>query len=78
MIMYPNGSEIAACGVCEGRIAFEKRGEGGFGYDPVFLTAHNFSLAELGEEKKNTISHRGRACRKLAFKLRNIKKVKYK
>ena len=77
VLMYPDGREILSRGTCEGHIAFEKRGEGGFGYDPVMLTARNFSFAELGEEKKNLISHRGRASRKLAFKLRNITKGRF-
>ena len=54
-------------GTLEGRIAEEPRGEGGFGYDPVFLLpGEERSLAELSREEKNQISHRGQACRKLA------------
>jgi XTP/dITP diphosphohydrolase len=53
-------------GVCEGRIGFEPRGPGGFGYDPLFLpTGFDQTFAELGEEVKNQLSHRARALTKL-------------
>lgn len=49
-------------GVCRGRILGESRGEGGFGYDPVFLPeGYDLSFAELQPDEKNRISHRGRA-----------------
>ncbi|HOY66408.1 MAG TPA: RdgB/HAM1 family non-canonical purine NTP pyrophosphatase [Candidatus Ozemobacteraceae bacterium] len=49
-------------GTLEGRIGFERRGKGGFGFDPVFmLPERGCSVAELAEEEKNRISHRGRA-----------------
>ncbi len=51
-----------ARGVCEGRIAREERGAGGFGYDPVFVPAgHDRTFAELPAETKNRLSHRARA-----------------
>ncbi len=55
-------------GVCEGSIAREKRGTGGFGYDPVFLpdAYPGRTLAEVSEEEKNAVSHRGRAIRAMA------------
>ena len=55
-------------GVCEGSIAREKRGTGGFGYDPVFLpdAYPGRTLAEVSEEEKNAVSHRGRALRTMA------------
>lgn len=48
-------------GVMEGSLATERRGEGGFGYDPVFLMADGFTTAELPEPEKDRVSHRGRA-----------------
>jgi XTP/dITP diphosphohydrolase len=54
-------------GTCEGRIAFTPSGQGGFGYDPLFVPeGFGRSFAELGEKEKNRISHRARAVAKLA------------
>lgn len=63
-------------GWCEGIIGPERRGNSGFGYDPVFWLKGNRSFSELPEEKKNAISHRGRAIRKLAFRLRGIQRMR--
>src|SRR5262245_44260647 len=53
-------------GVCEGRIQLEPKGQGGFGYDPLFVPiGHNQSFGEMGEETKNRISHRAKALAKL-------------
>ena len=54
-------------GKCEGRIAFERAGCGGFGYDPVFIsdTYPDRTLAEVDEDAKNAISHRGNALAKM-------------
>ena len=60
--VFPNGETLRAEGVCEGTIAFEKRGEGGFGYDPVFLCGEK-SFAEMSGAEKDAVSHRGRALR---------------
>jgi len=58
-------------GSCEGRILFEPRGHGGFGYDPVFyLEAMGKTMAELASEEKHQVSHRGQAMRAMAELLR--------
>jgi len=63
----PEGAELAGRGVLEGAIALERRGEGGFGYDPVFVPAgHEQTVAELGDAWKRAHSHRGGAARALA------------
>lgn len=74
--ILPDGREISATGYCEGYIGFECRGDGGFGYDPVFFIKGNRSFAEISKERKNNISHRGRALRKLGFKLRDIQRIR--
>lgn len=61
-----DGKEFTFEGIVNGKIAFEKTGEGGFGYDPIFLPEdQKISFAEMGSKEKNKISHRGRAVRKL-------------
>ena len=61
-------------GVCEGRIAFAPRGQGGFGYDPLFIPdGYQQSFAELGEDVKNRLSHRARALAKLRERLGSSK-----
>ncbi len=58
----PDGEIFTTLGVIEGRIDYEPKGENGFGYDPIFyLPEYGCTSAELSEEKKNAISHRGRA-----------------
>jgi XTP/dITP diphosphohydrolase len=53
-------------GACEGRIQFSASGQGGFGYDPLFVPdGFNQSFAELGEDVKNQLSHRAKALVKL-------------
>jgi len=60
-------------GTWEGRIAFEPRGESGFGYDPVFFVpSHNCTSAELAPEVKNALSHRGQALRQLVADLGHV------
>lgn len=61
-----NEKETLLEGICEGRIALEKSGTGGFGYDPVFVPdGYDETFAELGDEVKNRISHRAIATEKL-------------
>jgi XTP/dITP diphosphohydrolase len=67
------GTERVFEGRCAGRLAAESRGQGGFGYDPVFLPddgPEGLTMAELSDEQKDAISHRGRAARALAAWLR--------
>lgn len=66
-----DGVEVVANGTCEGTIGFEPRGEGGFGYDPLFLplATPGRSMAELAVAEKNEISHRGAALRDLRDRL---------
>ncbi len=61
---FPNGDELTAEGDCHGAIAFAPMGEGGFGYDPVFLVPQlRKTFAQLTAEEKAAISHRGNALR---------------
>ena len=70
-LAYVDGSLVTAEGVLSGRIALERRGVHGFGYDPVFEVEEygNQTLAEIPEDKKNEISHRARALQELARRL---------
>jgi XTP/dITP diphosphohydrolase len=56
-------------GECEGRIAREPRGSGGFGYDPIFVLPDGQTMAELDDAGKNTVSARGRAAKELLAQL---------
>jgi XTP/dITP diphosphohydrolase len=61
---------IVVEGVCEGRILGEPRGSGGFGYDPVFVPeGESLTFAELSRERKDLLSHRGRAAKLLIYSL---------
>lgn len=61
-IAEPSGSVVTFRGVCEGTIATAPRGEGGFGYDPIFQPRGNTqTMAELTIDEKQAISHRGQA-----------------
>lgn len=64
-LVFPDGVEILAEGTVDGNITDEERGSDGFGYDPVF-EVEGRTLAEMGMEEKNRLSHRARAVRALA------------
>ena len=70
----PDGAELTVQGRCEGTLAREPRGDGGFGYDPAFVpddtgAEDERTMAELPAGEKHAISHRGRAARALADRL---------
>jgi XTP/dITP diphosphohydrolase len=69
---WPNGREMACEGIVDGVIAEQARGAGGFGYDPVFVPDEGGgrTFAEMEPAEKHGISHRGRAFRALAERLR--------
>jgi XTP/dITP diphosphohydrolase len=66
VIAHPDGTEAHTEATCEGTLVAKRRGERGFGYDPVFVPAGwDRTMAELTDEEKDRISHRGRAFRAL-------------
>jgi XTP/dITP diphosphohydrolase len=69
----PGGREEVVHGRCEGTLATEPRGTGGFGYDPAFIPddypGDTRTMAELTPREKDAISHRGRAARALVIRL---------
>ncbi|MBE6773211.1 MAG: XTP/dITP diphosphatase [Ruminococcaceae bacterium] len=69
-VSFPDGSEITAEGVCEGKIGYEYRGNNGFGYDPLFMVGDK-SFAEFTSEEKDAVSHRGNALKNLQQLMRN-------
>ncbi|MCR4653704.1 MAG: RdgB/HAM1 family non-canonical purine NTP pyrophosphatase [Eubacterium sp.] len=71
--VLPDGRDLVVRGVIEGKIGYEEKGENGFGYDPIFMLPDmSRSTAELSPEEKNEISHRGKALRQIAEKLREV------
>ena len=68
--VLPDGEILTSLGTVEGRIAYEPKGGNGFGFDPIFyLPEYDCTTAQLSEEEKNSISHRGRALRSMKQKL---------
>jgi XTP/dITP diphosphohydrolase len=70
----PAGEERTFTGVCDGTLAADARGSGGFGYDPAFLPVDmpdGRTMAELSDAEKDAISHRGMAARELLAWLRS-------
>lgn len=72
MVRWPDGTELVCEGVCEGTIAEAERGARGFGYDPLFIPADGDgrTFAEMTDDEKHAVSHRGRAFRALVEALR--------
>lgn len=67
----PDGEIFTTKGVIEGRIAEEEKGENGFGFDPIFyVPEYGCTTAQLSEEQKNAISHRGKALEAMKEELR--------
>lgn len=60
--VFPNGDKIQVEGKCFGRIAYEPDGDGGFGYDPIFLY-NGVSFGKVSADEKDKVSHRGNALR---------------
>ncbi len=73
-LLYPDGRKLVARGSCEGLIAFEPRGEDGFGYDPVFyVPSMGCTFSQMGADCKNRISHRANALMRLEAMLEEEK-----
>ena len=67
---FPNGDTLTAEGRCDGFIAYAPLGDGGFGYDPVFLLpGAGKTFGQLSQEEKSAVSHRGKALKEFAGKL---------
>jgi XTP/dITP diphosphohydrolase len=75
MVAFPDGAEVSAEGVVRGRIIDAPRGDGGFGYDPVFVPDEDpdgRTFSEMGDGFKHAVSHRGRAVRAVAARLAQL------
>ncbi|MEN2468046.1 XTP/dITP diphosphatase [Ornithinibacillus sp. JPR2-1] len=73
-VSIPGETTIFKKGYCEGTIAFEEKGSHGFGYDPIFIPdGYNQTMAELGPEEKNKISHRRNAMVQLEDWIQNLR-----
>lgn len=69
--VMPGGEIVTTRGVIEGRIGYEEKGDNGFGYDPIFFVPeYGVTTAQLTEDEKNRISHRGRALSAMKTELR--------
>jgi XTP/dITP diphosphohydrolase len=73
LVRWPHGREVSVEGVSEGEIALAERGDGGFGYDPLFVPADGDgrTFAEMSDAEKHALSQRGRAFRALMDALRS-------
>jgi XTP/dITP diphosphohydrolase len=71
-MVYPDGKTIVARGTVEGHLVLEERGDGGFGYDPLFVPeGYDKTFGELSQQIKNSISHRANALKALYDQLEN-------
>lgn len=71
--VLPDGRELTSRGTIEGRIGYEEKGSNGFGYDPIFyVPEYGRTTAELSEEEKNRVSHRGNALRLMKRQLIDV------
>ena len=69
--VFPDGREFTVRATIEGRIGYEEKGDNGFGYDPIFYVPElHKTTAELTEEEKNQVSHRGKALRLMKEELK--------
>lgn len=77
--VLPGGESFTTRGVVEGRVGYAMQGENGFGYDPIFyLPERGCTTAQLSEEEKNVISHRGRALKAMREELeKRMQQVSY-
>lgn len=74
----PDGEGFAVDGICEGHITTDCRGEGGFGYDPIFYcTKLCKTFGEASDSEKNSVSHRYHACVLLSEKLKEYFKINH-
>ena len=73
---FPNGEKIFAHGRCDGTIGYAPRGVNGFGYDPIFFVPGNKTFAELSDNQKDVMSHRGRALKELSAILKKKYDIK--
>jgi len=74
-LAVPSGPALTYVGTCDGIIIDEKRGDNGFGYDPIFFFQQlGKTFAELSMDEKSRVSHRGKALAELKTELKNVKK----
>lgn len=74
--VLPDGRELTTRAAIEGRIGYEEKGEGGFGYDPIFYVPElRKTTAELSGEEKNLVSHRGKALQLMKEELKKYEGI---
>lgn len=74
--VMPDGKEITTRATIEGRIGYEEKGENGFGFDPIFYVPEfGKTTAELSEEEKNQVSHRGKALKLMKEELKKYEDI---